>query len=166
MSRYHVLKSVVRPLLFILLAIQVAGCNFPAASVDAVPTKTLEPANTSIPASTSAPRPTNTSTPAPTPVPAQLVWYAPNMGSTDYPELFTKPEQWSVAREKINVFKFYTQNLLDDPCTICGDNILHTFARVDAFRKLPDWGIAIGAEVGAVKPWGCTSDITFRVAQL
>ncbi|MBI4673619.1 MAG: Ig-like domain repeat protein [Chloroflexi bacterium] len=101
----------------------------------------------------------------PTPVPADLVWFAPNMGSRDYAELFTKPAQWSKARSRINIFKFYTQNVLDVPCAICGDNTLKKFVDVQAFQKLKDWGIAISVEVGAVKPWGCTSDVTFGVTK-
>jgi len=87
------------------------------------------------------------------------------MGSRDYSELFASPEQWSEARWRINVFKFYTQNVLNDPCSICGDNTLGTFVDVQAFRKLTDWGIAISVEVGAVKEWGCTGEEEFRVAK-
>jgi hypothetical protein len=83
------------------------------------------------------------------------VWFAPNMGSADYAELFTAPDAWSATRARIGVFKFYTQNLRDAPCTICGNNTLQTFIAVDAFRKLTKWGIAIAVEVPAVKPWGC-----------
>lgn len=107
---------------------------------------------------------TLTPTPVPTPMPANLVWFAPNMGSTDYADLFTMPQNWSVARAKINVFKFYTQNLLDDPCDICGKNTLQTFIRADAFRKLNEWNLATAIEVGAVKEWGCTGEQEFRVA--
>jgi hypothetical protein len=98
-------------------------------------------------------------------MPSDLVWFAPNMGSREYAELFAKPEQWLVARSHINVFKFYTQNVLDSPCAICGDNTLKTFVDVNAFRKLTEWGIAISVEVGAVKEWGCTGDEEFRVAR-
>jgi hypothetical protein len=85
------------------------------------------------------------------------------MGSTDYAELFTMPQDWSIARAKINVFKFYAQNLLEDPCDICGRNTLQTFIHVDAFRKLDTWGLATAIEVGAVKEWGCTGEDEFRV---
>jgi hypothetical protein len=87
------------------------------------------------------------------------------MGSRDYSGLFTKPEQWSAARSEIDVFKFYTQNVLDYPCTICGDNTLDTFVTAQAFQKLTEWGIAISVEAGAVKEWGCTSTEEFRVAK-
>jgi hypothetical protein len=87
---------------------------------------------------------------------ASLVWFAPNMGSRDYTNLFSEPENWSLARERVDIFKFYTQNLIGHPCDICGDNILSAFVRVDAFRKLAEWGIPISVEVGSVKEWGCT----------
>jgi hypothetical protein len=153
--------------LSIALGAAVLACG-PAASVQTqpapAPTLGAQPA---APAATHAPtaRPRPTSTPHPTPVPEELVWLAPNMGSTDYVELFTRPDDWSLARSQIDVFKFYTQNLLPDACDICAENILPAFVEVDAFRKLSDWGIGIAAEVGAVKPWGCTSDVTFGVAQ-
>ncbi|HSB89990.1 MAG TPA: hypothetical protein VLD63_08210, partial [Anaerolineales bacterium] len=85
-------------------------------------------------------------------------------GSRDFAELFAKPEQWSLARSRIDVFKFYTQNLLYYPCAICGDNNLGAFVPVQAFQKLTEWGIAIGIDVGAVKEWDCTGSQEFRVA--
>jgi hypothetical protein len=87
------------------------------------------------------------------------------MGSRDYAELFTEPGQWSMARSRIDVFKFYTQNLLEYPCAICGENTLNTFVDVQAFQKLTEWGIAISVEVGAVKEWGCTGKEELRVAK-
>ncbi len=153
-----------KPTMMVSLTLLVLACNITQKAFEL----TLTPdSSKSTETSSSAPSPktTNTSTPAPTPVPSNLVWFAPNMGSRDYPELFTKPDQWSTARSQINIFKFYTQNVLDDPCAICGDNLLHTFVEVDAFRKLAEWGIAIALEVPAVKPWGCTSGITFAVVE-
>jgi len=126
------------------------------------------PAN---PVATNPPKPTDTATdapaprPTPTPLPTDLVWFGPNMGSLDYAELFTKPEQWSVARSRINVFKFYTQNVLPYPCTICGNNTLGTFVQAKAFQTLTDWGIPIDVDVGALKEWGCTGTEEFRVAE-
>jgi hypothetical protein len=87
------------------------------------------------------------------------------MGSRDYVELFTKPEQWSAARSRIDVFKFHTQNVLAYPCAICGNNTLNAFVDVQAFQRLTEWGIAIGVDVGAVKEWGCTGSEEFRVAK-
>lgn len=102
----------------------------------------------------------------PTPVPADLVWFGPNFGSRDYAELFTKPEQWRLARGKVDVFKFDIQSVLENPCVICGDNILHTFVNVNAFRKLNDWGVATALTVGVVKEWGCTGTEEFRAANV
>ncbi len=101
----------------------------------------------------------------PTPVPSDLVWFAPNMGSRDYAELFKKPAQWSRARSRINVVKFYTQNVLEYPCPICGDDTLKTFVEAQAFQKLKEWGIAISVEVGVVKEYGCTGEEEFRGAK-
>ena len=150
--------------LAMLLAVLLAACNMPQPALETpLPAGPPEPTETSVPVPT--PEPTSTSTPAPTPVPSDLVWFAPNMGSRDYPELFTRPEQWSAARSQVNVFKFYTQNVLEYPCTICGDNTLKALVDANAFRKLTEWGIAIGVEVGAVKEWGCTGSEEFRVAK-
>ncbi len=87
------------------------------------------------------------------------------MGSRDYAELFARPEQWSVARSGIDVFKFHTQNVLEYPCAICGENTLSTFVDVQAFQKLAEWGMPIGVDVGAVKEWGCTGTEEFRVVK-
>lgn len=164
MNRVKAYNCTISLILIMFLALPIAACNIQQSALDTpLPTNPAEPTETSIPASTA--RPTSTSTPAPTPVPSDLVWFAPNMGSRDYNELFTKPEQWSTARSQINVFKFYTQNVLDSPCAICGDNTLNTFVDVQAFQRLTDWGIAISVEVGAVKEWGCTGTEEFRVTK-
>ena len=102
----------------------------------------------------------------PLPTVPEQVWFAPNMGSLDYTDLFSHPEQWPTARSKVDVFKFYTQNLLDNPCNICGNNILSSFIDVQAFQKLTDWDIAIGLEAGAVKEWGCTGEAEFQAVQV
>jgi hypothetical protein len=150
---FHKVRQYTIPFrLIILLMLSVTACHIPQTTLATpLPTKPTKPIDTSIP--------------APPPVPSDLVWFAPNMGSRDYPELFTKPEQWTVARSRINVFKFYTQNVLNVPCAICGDNTLSTFVDAQAFRKLTEWGIAISIEVGAVKEWGCTGEEEFRVAK-
>ena len=164
MNRYKAPQYMIRLGLIILLALPAAACSIPQTMLDTLfPPDLPRPTDTTMPIPT--PKPTRTSTPAPTPVPFDLVWFAPNMGSRDYAELFTEPDQWSVARSRINVFKYYTQNVLNDPCPICGDNTLSSFVDVQAFRKLTHWGIAIGVEVGAVKEWGCTGEEEFRVAK-
>ena len=150
--------------LITLLTLQIASCNYPAPLIAPAPIITRTSTSAS-PVPTNTPKQVNTSIPAPTPLPSDLVWFAPNMGSTDYPQLFTKPDQWYLTRSKVDVFKFYTQNVLYDPCPICGDNTLGAFVDAQAFKKLTDWGIAIAVEVGAVKPWGCTSNVTFEVTE-
>lgn len=95
-----------------------------------------------------------------------LVWFAPNMGSTDYTELFTKSEQWPVARSKINVFKFYSDNVTDADCAICGKNTLGAFVNAQAFQMMTEWKIAIGVEVESVnRDWGCTGVNEFKTAE-
>ncbi len=137
-------------------------CNFPQTLIkDLLQTNSPELHETSTAAST--PKPTNTSTPAPTPVPSDLVWFGPNMGSTDFPELFSKPEEWSEARARIDVFKFHQRNVIPGPCQLCGDNYLDAFVNVQAFKNLKDWGIATGIDVGALKEYGC-GKVEFRDA--
>lgn len=164
MNRHKAPPYVIILRLIVLLTLLVIACNLPLTVPDTpLPTNPPEPTATSTLAPTSTP--TRTATSVPTPVPSDLVWFGPNMGSRDYPELFTKPEQWSKARSRIDVFKFYTQNVLEYPCAICGDNTLDAFVEAQAFRRLTDWGIAIAVEVGAVKEWGCTGKEEFRVAK-
>ncbi len=146
-----------KPTMIASLALFLLACN--------IIQKAFEPP---IPPNSSESNETSSSAPsplAPTPVTSNLVWFGPNMGSTDYPELFTKPEQWSEARSRIDVFKFHSQNLLYYDCKICGDNNLSAFVPVQAFRKLSDWGLATGIDVGAVKEWGCTGTREFEVTK-
>lgn len=112
------------------------------------------------------PPPTEEPTPRPTAVPEEIVWYGPNMGSTDFAALFDRPAAWTEARSRVDVFKFYIQNVLDNPCAICGDNTLIPFLEVDAFRQLETWGLGTAVEAGTVKEWGCTGDQGFRNVDL
>jgi len=84
-----------------------------------------------------------------------LVWFAPNMGSVDFPQLFSEPELWVSAREQVDVFKFYGNNVWGFPYDIGGDNVLDTFVEVDAFQKLHEWGTAVALELGVVKFFAC-----------
>ena len=149
----------------------VAGGCAPAPTSPASPT----PAPATVPAASSTPEATATATiiptvvtPTPTSIPAssELVWFAPNFGSQGFVELFTQPDQWAEARAQVDVFQFYADNVADGgPCSICGDNSLDAFVRADAFRKLTDWGIAIGIEYGPIYPdWDCTSNIVYTNA--
>ncbi len=106
--------------------------------------------------------PTASPEPEPTPIPAQLVWFSPNMGSTDHVELFADPDAWTPERELIDVFHFHSQVLFPDPCSICGQNALDAFAEADAFEQLHDWGVTIGVGVGAVYEDGCDGAANFH----
>ncbi len=136
----------------ILLAFLTSGCNL---------AHTLTPAALPVVSPTVENVPTST----PEPMPSDLVWFAPNMGSNDYAALFTKTEQWEAARSKIDVFKFYTMNVLGDTCPICANNTLGKLAYAHAFQVMSQEDIAIAVEVGAVKEWGCTADVTYGVTQ-
>jgi hypothetical protein len=159
----------------VALVLAIAACNFPQtvlqSSASTTPSSSTAapgpPAGTLPPAPTanSVPQATGTAMPAPTPLREDLVWYGPNMGSRDFAELFTKPEQWDTARARIDVFQFFSQNLLDAPCSICGENKLYTFADAHAFETLKQWGIPIAMETGAVKEWGCTGVDEFAVTR-
>jgi hypothetical protein len=101
------------------------------------------------------------------PPPKRQVWFAPNMGSADMIELFTRPQQWPSARRSTDVFKFYERQLVADTpaeCPECGRNIFPELARVDAFTRLSAWGVGIGIEVGVVKSWGCDASATLPLA--
>jgi hypothetical protein len=98
---------------------------------------------------------------------ATEVWLAPNVGSTDLLAMFTQPQDWRAARLSTDVFKFYERQLLADTpseCPECRGNLYPQLARADAFSRLNGWGLRIGIEVGAIKPWGCTSSTTLPLA--
>ncbi|MCD4653078.1 hypothetical protein K8T06_04010 [bacterium] len=98
------------------------------------------------------------------------VWFTPNVGSVDMLDLFNTPEQWTSARSKINVFKFYTGQVgsggwscLEHTDSNCGSNHLQNIVDAQAFSKLGQWGIDIAIEsffTGPVKsynPLECSS---------
>jgi len=137
-----------------VLLLVIAGCGGPpgsGASPRGGPTATPR-------VSPTPPAPTAAPTPLPLPaidLSAPQVWYGPNMGSVDFPELFTSPERWSAARERVDVFQFYGNAVSGDPFDIGGDNVLDTFVDVDAFGQLHEWGIAIALEMGVIKWFAC-----------
>jgi hypothetical protein len=88
------------------------------------------------------------------------------MGSVDYPDLFTNPDQWPHARRQTDVFQFYGNNVFGFPYDIGGDNVLDTFVEVDAFQKLNDWGIPIALELGVVKFFACEAQSWVDYADL
>lgn len=93
------------------------------------------------------------------------MWFTPNIGSPDLVDLFTRPEAWPEARARIDVFKFYAAQVLEDVvCQACGPNRLSELERVGAFARLREWEIAAAIEVGAIKSWDCGTQITTRLA--
>jgi len=170
MYQYIKQKRITSFLLYSLVILSLVACNAPF-SLGAPSTSTSTkrpkptPTKTATLAPTKTPKPAPTRTPVPTPIPSDLVWFGPNMGSSDYAELFTSPNQWLYARSRIDVFKFHVQNVLDSPCDICGDNTLDKFVEAGAFKKLTQWGMPIAVDVGAIKEWGCTGDDGFRVVK-
>ncbi|MCK4824841.1 hypothetical protein KA005_54320, partial [bacterium] len=80
-------------------------------------------------------------------------WYTPNIASVDMLDLFNNPEQWTSARSKIDVFKFYMAQVgsggwsgFGHPGYNIGDNYLENFVDVEAFSLLGQWGIDIAIE--------------------
>jgi hypothetical protein len=98
--------------------------------------------------------------------PSRQVWFTPNIGSPDLADLFTRPEAWSVARGRIDVFKFYAAQLIDDGvvCAACGPNRPGALERAGAIARLGEWRIAVAIEAGAVKAWDCRAELTTPVA--
>jgi len=99
---------------------------------------------------------------------AQLVWFTPDFDSADMLALFSHPEEWPNTRASVQIFKFYTQELLPPPysCgTLCGQNTEPNLASAGAFSNLNQWGLDIGIESAALKSWGCTADITSGYTQ-
>lgn len=100
---------------------------------------------------------------------ARDVWFAPDFASVDFQNLFTAPDQWSIARSKVKGFKFYVVqvNSSSVPCPawLCGPTRLQQLIDVHAFSQLKAWGIDIGIEAGAVKPENCSGDTLVNVAE-
>jgi Big-like domain-containing protein len=100
---------------------------------------------------------------------ARLVWFTPDLASADMLNLFLDPEEWPNARANVQVFKFYSGQLLppplNAPADTLGQNTEPNLAAVGAFSKLNQWGLDIGVEAGAVKPGACTADDATPTAQ-
>lgn len=96
------------------------------------------------------------------------VWFAPDFASADFPNLFTPPDEWSTARSRVKVFKFYAVQVNSSfvPCPdwLCGTTRLQQLINVQAFSQLKAWGIDTGIEAGAVKPENCSGDTLVNVA--
>ncbi|MDD4871604.1 MAG: hypothetical protein PHR77_13690 [Kiritimatiellae bacterium] len=85
-----------------------------------------------------------------------IVWMMPPAYEKGrcFRELFEKPEGWKETRSLINVLA-YTDLNLNKQFT---DEELRKW-----FSMLQQWDIKLAMEVGAVKPWGVTGEITFNI---
>ena len=73
-------------------------------------------------------------------------------------DLFSKPDSWTKARSRVNVFQFYPGQADNSPCPLCRNNTFENFLTVvpgGAYRWLNDRNIKIALEAGAVKEWNC-----------
>jgi hypothetical protein len=81
------------------------------------------------------------------------VWFTPDPETPDYIDLFSKPELWPKARQRVDVIKlapgqaFTRADVTNDLATLQG---------VDAYRKMEQWKIAIAIEAPSVKEWDCS----------
>ncbi len=73
-------------------------------------------------------------------------WFAPNIGSDDFVEMFKRRGQWKAMRQQLDVFQFYVQNLTDESKPLIGGNSIEAFAEAGAFRFLQKQGIACAVE--------------------
>jgi hypothetical protein len=89
---------------------------------------------------------------------ADRLWFAPSPGSIDYLDLFTNPDQWRLARQLIDVFKFYQQHTQSPAPGLVGPNTYDALVRANAFRMLASWNKKIAIEAGSVKDYYCTPD--------
>jgi hypothetical protein len=76
--------------------------------------------------------------------------------------LFTSPAEWPTARARVDVFKFYEQQLLEPPDTPrLGPDHYTALRDAGAFSTLTlEWHKAIAIEVGAVKRQFCSPNGT------
>ena len=86
--------------------------------------------------------------------PKPSVWFSPGGETPDLLDLFYKPEQWTGARSRVNVFKFGPSriNSISRPKR----NSFADLIAADAFGKLRNWGISLAIEAPAIKGWDCT----------
>jgi hypothetical protein len=68
-------------------------------------------------------------------------------------ELFTRPDEWKETRSQVNVLG-YAGQMLDKQFT---DDELRAW-----LPQVEKWGLKLGLEVGAVKPWGTTGQKVFE----
>jgi hypothetical protein len=85
---------------------------------------------------------------------AQSVWISPpgTENGQSLRALFEHPDQWQQTRSLVDVL-FYTDLNFNNQFK---DDELHTW-----FAQMQQWKIKLGMEVGAIKQWGPTGEITF-----
>jgi hypothetical protein len=140
----------------VVLSLLMAACSGGSTSPETGAASASAPAR-----GTTAPTPSSTPEPTPLPLPdhdlqGAQTWFSPNMGSVDFPELFSHPDLWATARDAVGVFQFYANSVSGDPYDIGGDNVLETFVEVDAFAHLYEWDIPVAIEAGVIKFFACT----------
>jgi hypothetical protein len=94
-------------------------------------------------------------------LPEPRVWFSPAPASLDLRELFLDDRKnpavdWQRARDRIQVFKFYTSQLLDSHESAI-PNTYGALANVRAFLKLTRWHKEIALEVASIKGYSCDS---------
>lgn len=94
---------------------------------------------------------------AKTTVVTDRIWFSPNPGTLDMLRMFEHPEEWTRARELMNVYNITQQHTYVTDA-IVGPNTYGELVRVDAFRKLVRWRKKLSIGVGVVKEFFCTSD--------
>jgi len=104
--------------------------------------------------------------------PVNEVWFEPNVASVDMLDLFTQPDDWDLARSRIDVFKFYSGQVGSDgwscdvnPSAVCGQNFLQHFIDVDAFAKVGQWGMDLAIESFFAGPVMSVDPITCSTSQ-
>lgn len=90
------------------------------------------------------------------PIPRPEVWMIPTAAADGFAlrELFAAPEAWKETRSRVDVLG-YADHMLDRQFT---DGELRAW-----LPQLERWGLKLGLEVGAIKPWGLTGQRAFEV---
>ena len=89
---------------------------------------------------------------------ADRMWFSPNPGTMDMLRMFERPEEWSHARDLMDVYNITQQHTFPTAVPIVGPNTYDALVRVDAFRKLVGWRKKLSIGVGSVKEFYCTDD--------
>jgi hypothetical protein len=76
-----------------------------------------------------------------------------------YTDLFSKPELWLKARQRVDVIKLGPGQAFTRADVT---NDLATLQSVDAYRKMQQWNIDIAVEVPSVKEWIAAAWVTPR----